>query len=154
MILDSNNENFIFKCSKCNLDKPNKEYFKRLNDRRVRKYFSSCKDCEKKRVNKWQSTSEKRLEYKLRHLYNLELKEYYKIYLEQEGKCKICGILESNCTKRLAVDHDHNTNIVRGLLCEKCNQGIGMFKDNINLLKNAIEYLINTKLPILELMSL
>jgi len=41
----------------------------------------------------------------------------------------------------LAIDHNHLTNKVRGLLCNKCNQGIGFFNDNVHLLSEAIKYL-------------
>lgn len=51
-------------------------------------------------------------------------------------ECCICGE-----THRLCIDHDHDTLQVRGLLCGKCNSGLGMFTDNINKLKNAINYL-------------
>lgn len=60
-------------------------------------------------------------------------------------KCAICkaGIEEWGGEKgnTSCIDHDHKTNKVRGLLCSKCNLGIGMFEDNSENLKNAIEYL-------------
>jgi hypothetical protein len=54
----------------------------------------------------------------------------------QENKCWIC---ESKTS--LVVDHDHSTGKVRGLLCSLCNTSLGGFKDNIESLKKAIEYL-------------
>ena len=54
--------------------------------------------------------------------------------------CQICGKKED-----LVVDHNHKTNIVRGILCNHCNRGIGHFLDNESLLKSAIKYLIRTK---------
>lgn len=51
--------------------------------------------------------------------------------------CQICG---SN--DRLCIDHCHDTNIVRGILCSKCNTGIGMFYDNVNLVSMAVKYLV------------
>lgn len=64
----------------------------------------------------------------------------YKMMLDlQCNSCAICKLPENG--KDLSVDHDHSNGRVRGLLCNKCNTGIGMFFDNTNLLKNAIDYL-------------
>ena len=60
---------------------------------------------------------------------------------DQDYKCAICGIHEENVTKSLAIDHDHTTGLVRGYLCNNCNRGIGLLKDDPNVLRNAIEYL-------------
>lgn len=61
----------------------------------------------------------------------------------QDGKCKICGVLfSSDVSTRPCIDHDHNTNEIRGILCNKCNIGIGMFGDNAFVINRAINYLI------------
>lgn len=57
----------------------------------------------------------------------------------QKGRCEICKRLPG--TKELAVDHDHRTDRVRGLLCFRCNVGIGQFDDSAELLLKAAEYL-------------
>jgi hypothetical protein len=57
------------------------------------------------------------------------------------GCCKICKTHYSEFSKRLAVDHDHNTGKIRGLLCLYCNTGLGKFKDSTKLLNEAIKYL-------------
>lgn len=60
----------------------------------------------------------------------------------QQGRCAICGTREEDAPKRrLHVDHDHTTNVVRGLLCSQCNIGIGQFKDDPVRMLAAIEYL-------------
>jgi hypothetical protein len=58
-------------------------------------------------------------------------------------RCAICGSEETNNikTNKMYVDHCHETGKVRGLLCNGCNSGLGHFKDSINNLKLAIEYL-------------
>ena len=55
----------------------------------------------------------------------------------QEGKCAIC----LRPMEKPYVDHCHTTKQVRGLLCQQCNSGIGMFGDNIEIMLRAIEYL-------------
>lgn len=59
---------------------------------------------------------------------------------EQEGLCKICQRPQIG-RKRLAIDHCHETRKVRGLLCTKCNVGLGMFGDSVERLRRAISYL-------------
>lgn len=75
--------------------------------------------------------------------FGLTLEDYTGMYSEQEGKCKICGIDENNLLpkSKLGIDHCHTTGKVRGLLCTNCNTGLGQFKDNIELLDLAINYL-------------
>lgn len=76
----------------------------------------------------------------LKNKYNITLDDKNKIRDTQNNKCNICK-LEFNDDKSAYVDHCHKTNKVRGLLCHTCNSGLGMFKDNIEYLKNAILYL-------------
>lgn len=77
--------------------------------------------------------------------YQLTMEEYDEIFQRQNGKCAICykseTIMRNGKIKLLCIDHDHNTNRVRGLLCHRCNVSIGAFEDNITLLQNAINYL-------------
>ena len=66
---------------------------------------------------------------------------YQRVIAEQNGMCAICGVHEIQNGKRLNIDHDHQTGKYRGLLCVRCNIGIGYFKDNTNTLGKAIDYL-------------
>lgn len=66
---------------------------------------------------------------------------YNGLYEVQQGCCAICGIHASKLKKNLAADHCHISKKIRGLLCVNCNQGLGQFKDNLDLLFNAIVYL-------------
>ena len=65
--------------------------------------------------------------------------DYRKMEKAQDGKCAVCNLPQSN--KALAVDHDHNTGKVRGLLCDKCNRGIGLLGDSPEVVLNAFRYL-------------
>lgn len=67
--------------------------------------------------------------------------EYMRMFELQGGRCKLCGIHRNDCKKNLSVDHDHKTGKVRGLLCQKCNIGIGLLNHEILLLEKAITYL-------------
>ncbi len=51
-------------------------------------------------------------------------------------ECELCGT-----TKNLHIDHNHETNKARGVLCDLCNKGLGQFKDSVENLEKAIKYL-------------
>ncbi len=67
--------------------------------------------------------------------------EYNKLFELQQGRCGICGKHQTEFDKALAIDHDHETNNVRGLLCMMCNTALGKFNDNKEALYAAIRYL-------------
>ena len=81
--------------------------------------------------------------------YKLSWKEYLALFEAQKAKCAICKqeiFLVSQgsnfISKRMAcVDHCHTTGKVRGLLCSHCNKGLGLFRDDLVALRNAVEYL-------------
>lgn len=77
----------------------------------------------------------------LRRLYGITLEEYDLMFSNQGGRCAICMKHQDEFKKKLHVDHCHTTGKVRGLLCQKCNQGIGLFNDDKDLLIKASEYL-------------
>ncbi len=72
--------------------------------------------------------------------YGITGEEYHSLFKAQDGRCAICGIHQDDLRKKLSVDHNHTTGKVRGLLCDKCNQGLGYFNDSPERLKTAIEY--------------
>lgn len=81
-----------------------------------------------------------------RHLkakYGITSTDYDRMHAAQGGVCKICG--NHQRYQKLAVDHDHQTGALRGLLCVMCNRGIGMFFDSPLRLIRAAEYLRNAK---------
>lgn len=78
----------------------------------------------------------------LKNRHKMTLDEYQVMFDRQGGKCAICG--RGPDEKSLAVDHDHQTGVKRGLLCYKCNLGLGNFLDNVESLKAAIRYLQKT----------
>ena len=75
---------------------------------------------------------------------NNDDKELYAEILEiQDGRCAICRRLPD--TKRLSFDHSHITNQIRGLLCTRCNSGLGYFREDAHALIRAIQYLREPK---------
>lgn len=64
---------------------------------------------------------------------------------EQNGRCIVCGAMPDpggvKAAARLHVDHDHETGAVRDLLCNRCNQGLGYFRDDPALLRAAADYI-------------
>lgn len=81
----------------------------------------------------------------LRHFFSMTLAEYESLLVKQGGVCAICCKHETATrkgrVKRLAVDHNHETGAVRGLLCQNCNTLLGKGLDSIAILTLAIEYL-------------
>lgn len=80
-------------------------------------------------------------ERKLRVSFGLTVEEYEKMLANQGGVCAICSGVQRPPGKRLAVDHDHSTGRVRGLLCFECNVGLGKFLDDPSRLRVALAYL-------------
>jgi hypothetical protein len=77
----------------------------------------------------------------LKQKFNLTLEEYEKMRENQNNMCAICGIHQDKVSRWFAVDHNHITGQIRGLLCLECNNGIGKLKDSVINLKKAINYL-------------
>ncbi len=78
----------------------------------------------------------------LKHNYGITLEDYNKLYKKQKYSCAICKLgVYGQRPKRLSVDHCHKTKTVRGLLCLRCNSGLGYFNDSIENLTVAIKYL-------------
>jgi hypothetical protein len=135
-------------CKTCQTEKPLSEFHIRGDVKN--KTRSRCKECMRKdHLNRYHNKGGKELQAKRSFKnnlkkYSLTPEEYYKLLEDQEGKCKICKSEESHRTGtsyKLFVDHCHRTKKVRGLLCHHCNVGLGHFKDSVNLLETAKEYL-------------
>lgn len=97
---------------------------------------NNCVECDKYQISKHQVNAKFA---RIKKLYGLSKEEYLKLVKEQSSSCKLCGFIEEDFFK-LHVDHCHETNKVRGLLCGTCNQGIGLLKHNSHLLRKAALY--------------
>jgi len=120
----------MVECRICHKIKHTSEY--RQTKRRKKGYQQPCKQC-----NRENRTSFKR---KIERRYKISFKEYEKLLKDQENKCLICK-KEFIDSKHTHIDHNHTTNEVRGLLCHKCNSILGYSEENIEILKEAINYL-------------
>ncbi len=131
------------KCSRCGTTKNLSDFYKRKDSKDG--HNGVCSKCIKKYRYKYRYSDKYKkstLDYGLRKKYNITLVEYDVMFKEQGGVCKICGKKQLEKFHRLAVDHDHKTGKVRGLLCQACNGMLGLAKDDITTLSNAIKYLV------------
>lgn len=130
--LENQHSTSLKRCYSCKEEKAVNLFYKSSN---------ACKPCESVR----KSLSYDKYEYKHRERwlkvnYNLSLEGYEALVKAQNGLCSICKRRDSS-GRRLAVDHSHQTGKVRGLLCLKCNRGLGCFDDNSDFLIEAAKYI-------------
>jgi hypothetical protein len=128
-------------CSSCKIEKPLSEYHKRNN--RPCGVRSICKSCYKEYPKKQRKDYMR--EYDLMKSYSITKNDYEALLKQQDNKCKICGSEPPSIGKKkyLCVDHDHKTGKIRGLLCDKCNRGIGLLNDDYKIIQNALNYILN-----------
>ena len=113
-----------------------------------RDYSKSHRDQSNKHRRQWRRDNPERVkEEKLKFRFNITLNDYNKLLEQQENQCGICATLfdfKNSCgLKYPSVDHCHDsTKKVRGLLCRRCNSGLGGFNDNIDFLKKALLWLL------------
>jgi len=79
--------------------------------------------------------------YNIKRLYGISQDEYEELLEEQDGKCGICKRHHTEFARRLAVDHDHHDQTIRGLLCQNCNQRVLGRHTSPDLFRNAADYL-------------
>lgn len=150
-------------CTKCGESKPFDEFnfhpqgknklssrCKRCKNNYAREYVSANRESRNKYNKTWRDRNpEKVLARRLRNRYNTTLEQYNEILHLQGGVCAICKLSEAP----FVLDHDHGCcnkdescgRCVRGILCRKCNAGLGMFSDDIDRLEKAINYIKEQK---------
>ena len=120
-------------CYLCGVEKPIEKFGKKKKF--AMGYDYECRDCHN------QKARQKNIETN----FGITMTEFGAMEKAQGGGCAICGRQERRTRRgrlaRLAVDHDHETGEVRGLLCARCNAAIGLFDDELQILENAVEYL-------------
>lgn len=145
-------------CVLCKITKPISDFFKSMFKIKRPRCKLCCSNASKKSNSKLTSKQRHKQRYndyykpiaqdkRLTKLYGITLKEYNEMLRQQNNSCAICGLNEDLHTthtgrhKYFAVDHNHLTGAIRGLLCCMCNSGLGQFKDNAVYLENAAKYL-------------
>lgn len=137
------------KCSRCHADKPIGEFHARTEPHRYGELRHECKSCHHARGKAWRAANRERdrrtgRALHLRRQFGITLEDEARMIAACGNRCEICGLPPAGTgrsTSRLHVDHDSNTGKVRGLLCSKCNQGIGMFNHESQRLIDAAAYL-------------
>lgn len=155
------------KCSKCETVKPLDGFHR--DSRKKDGRHGHCKTCVLDRVAKYRADNIDKVKaaqrlsrerrpnvYRNKNLlrtFGITLEEYQRMEAEQGGACAVCKQPEreihsgSGKLRNLAVDHDHETGAIRGLLCNSCNRGIGLLNDDPDLMQSAIAYLKQQKPP-------
>lgn len=84
----------------------------------------------------------------LKNKFGITIEQYDELFEIQKGNFAICERHQSEFSRRLAVDHCHHTNHIRGLLCASCNSGIGKLQDDIRIVGAALAYLHRHQGPV------
>ena len=104
----------------------------------VRTHYAQVKAKDKE----WRKRNyEKIRHYGLKNNYSASLQEYELIWKSQGYLCAICKRPRLPEEKAFCLDHNHETGELRGILCHKCNMGLGYFKESTDSLRHALEYL-------------
>lgn len=128
-------------CVKCLETKPVEAFNRHAKSKDGRQAW--CRECfaAHRRLEKMRDTDKYRAIHLLSN-FGITPDEYNAMYQAQDGVCAICQQPETTAGKTfLAVDHDHKTGVIRGLLCGNCNKGLGYLRDDSALLARAINYL-------------
>ena len=134
-------------CRTCKILKPSEDFYPHRSYRDGRKCV--CKVCEKRyaKIHVKQQRARYPEKYKaaarrqqLKRKYGMTVLQFELMWESQLGKCSCCGD-PLRTGKQSAVDHCHKTGAVRGLLCSRCNLGLGCFLDSASRLSRAAAYL-------------
>lgn len=135
-------------CSKCQEEKP-KEFFRSRGGSQKHLLKSYCNSCLQQDHKKWVSSNQETVKrYRAKDKWTLKKRcsrhgitpeEFWAMYEEQDGCCPICDeVVEAEDS---AIDHNHETGQVRGILCKTCNRALGLLKDSPSNLSRAFDYL-------------
>lgn len=136
-------------CAKCDLDKEAEDFPRRSGTSDGRDW--TCQPCKSESLVSWQRRNRPSVAIHHRNAqlkrYGLTRADYDELLAKQGGCCAICRRPDNLPFNNFAVDHDHATNEVRGLLCQRCNRTLGLAGDSAALLSAAANYLTLTPVP-------
>ena len=124
----------------CGKTKPVSEFYESKKGRQGLMHI--CKDCDnaRRRDNRKKNPRAHR-NTQLKYLYGITADDWDQMFADQKGRCASCGIHQSEIEIVFFVDHDHETNDVRELLCQPCNSTIGYAKEDPDRLERCAEYM-------------
>lgn len=139
-------------CSACKIDKFLDEFHS--ESKGVLGKQSRCKECHKAAQRLWNSRQPDKIRVSNLKRLGITIEDYEKLIESQNGLCAVCGKPESKIDnrtgqiRRLAVDHDHSCCgprnsckcCIRGLLCQNCNQALGLLKENYQSIVSLADY--------------
>jgi Autographiviridae endonuclease VII len=110
---------------------------------RDREYYKTHKDQKTAQIREWKTHNpEYMISYRLAHIYGITPERWEEILTIQKGKCAACGA-KPKTRRKWQLDHDHQTNCIRGILCHNCNSALGHARDDIKRLEGLVRYLKN-----------
>lgn len=125
------------RCTKCHQTKPLTDFSP--SSKALDGHLSSCRTCRSQHTKNWQKNNVVKYRAKQKQFkYGITPAMEAALYVNQNGVCAICG---KSPPDSLVVDHCHETGIIRGLLCRRCNLGLGMLGDTLDSLSSAVRYL-------------
>ena len=139
-----------FECVDCKIEKDVNEFRRKENSKRG--VSSRCSECWKIKDKRRYEADSERIKNRakisaIKCGYGLTREEFYSMYAAQDGKCGICrislsrDILTIGHPHSACIDHNHETGEIRGILCRHCNGALGLFKDRLDVIERAVEYL-------------
>lgn len=154
----SNDKDGFKTCPKCKIEKPYAEYPKnKYGHHGIATYCLPCsaaivqarratpegQAAHRAASKRWREANrERHKDNNARWRYGIDHGTYDELLAKQNGVCAICKTTNPGPNiERFHIDHSHSSNQVRGLLCDQCNRGLGMFRDNPSILYSAISYL-------------
>lgn len=127
-------------CKKCyNVKEVSEFYLKKCKNNRQNRFHHICKKCHNIRPDGYITNYIRKLKF------NISKEEYDLILKSQNNCCAICNKNRELFKRDFAIDHCHKSNKIRGLLCTRCNIGIGMLQEDLSIMDSAIKYILKYK---------